>query len=191
MNKIALILTIAAFAGMFVACESSPTPPEKISGEKILTSIGERSITFNIGELDGIEKFNPKDIDLSDIESIQLKSRESLSQKDREDVSTIMREFMNAENNAAELDVELLMSEEPVEDGVFVFSIETPKAQNLAVQMYDEEGFEMAANNKIALHEGTNFKALNVKSLENGQYIFLLKDDFGREIMRKLTVEHQ
>jgi hypothetical protein len=57
--------------------------------------------------------------------------------------------------------------------------------------MYDEEGFEMAASNKIDLKEGKNFKALNVKSLEEGQYLFILKDDAGNELMRKVVIEQQ
>lgn len=191
MTRITQLLTIAAFAGLFVACQSNAPAPEKISGEQLLSNINERSMSVDINALDEVEKFEASDIEISNIENIQLKSRESLSQKDREDLSAVMREFMSAENVAAQLDVELMMSDEPVGDGVFVFSIETPKTQNLAVQMYDEEGFEMAANNRISLQEGTNYKALNVKSLEDGQYIFLLKDDYGREMMRKITVKHQ
>lgn len=190
MNKITKFATFAAFAVLFVACQNNSPAPEKISGEALISTINERNMTVNFNQLEGIDLFDASTLKGTEIENIQLKSRESLSQRDREDVSTIMREFMSAEKVNAELDVQLLMSDAPVEDGVFVFSIETTEKQNLAIEMYDEEGFEMAANNRISLHEGINYKALNVKSLESGQYMFLLKDDLGRELIRKITVKH-
>jgi len=191
MKKITQLATIVFFATFFVACQNNTPEPKVISGKELVANINERNLTVNFDELEAIDLFDASNIPSQDIGTIQLKSRESLSQRDREDVSAIMKEFMRAEKVNAELDIQVLMSDETVEDGIFVFSIETANKQTLAIEMFDEEGFEMAANNRISLHEGINYKALNVKSLEDGQYMFLLKDDLGRELMRKVTVEHQ
>ena len=98
---------------------------------------------------------------------------------------------MSAEKEAQLLDVNFTMSDEPVENGVFIFGIETENAKDLTVEMFDEEGFGMVANNKFDINEGSNYKALNVNSMESGDYIFRLKDDQGRELERSVTIDHK
>ena len=57
--------------------------------------------------------------------------------------------------------------------------------------MFDEEGYEMAANNKFEINEGSNYKALNVTSMDSGDYLFRLKDDQGRELVRTVNIAHE
>lgn len=108
---------------------------------------------------------------------------------DAQAVMNINESLMGAEKEAQLLDVNFTMSDEPVENGMFIFGIETEDAKNLTIEMFDEEGFGMVANNKFEINQGNNYKALNVKSLDNGTYNFRLKDDAGKELNRQVTVK--
>jgi hypothetical protein len=107
---------------------------------------------------------------------------------DAQAVMNINATLMGAEKEAQLLDVNFTMSDEPVENGMFIFGIETADAKSLNIEMFDEEGYAMVANNKFDITEGNNYKALNVKSLENGSYTFRLKDDSGKELSRTVKV---
>ena len=91
----------------------------------------------------------------------------------------------------AMVDVQLTMSDEPVEDGILVFSLDAQDSKKVELQMFDEEGFGMAANNTIGVNQGKNYKALNVTGLDNGTYTLLLKDEDGRELRQKIKVNKQ
>lgn len=106
-------------------------------------------------------------------------------------LTNIHRNLMAAENEAELLDIKFSMSDEPVENGVFIFGIESADNKILTIEMYDEEGFHLTANNKFHIQEGNNYKALNVSGMENGTYVFRLRDDKGREINRKVDIAHE
>lgn len=108
---------------------------------------------------------------------------------DAQDIMNINSTLMGADKEAQLLDVNFTMSDEPVENGMFIFGIETKDAKSLKIEMFDEEGYAMVANNKFDITEGNNYKALNVNSLENGSYSFRLKDDTGKELNRTVTVK--
>jgi len=110
---------------------------------------------------------------------------------DAKDVMGINVALMGTEKEAQLLDVEFTMSDEPVENGMFIFGIETEDAKDLTLEMYDEEGFAMVANNKFEVTEGNNYKALNVESLGAGSYNFRLKDDAGKELNKVVTVSEK
>lgn len=109
--------------------------------------------------------------------------------EDAQAINDINTAFMSADKEAQLLDVNFTMSDEPVENGMFIFGIETEDAKSLNIEMYDEEGYAMVANNKFDITQGNNYKALNVKSLDNGSYTFRLKDDAGKELNRTVTVK--
>lgn len=126
-------------------------------------------------------------LETSDIvASAQARNAEN---EDAQVVSDINTAFMSADKEAQLLDVEFTMSDEPVENGMFIFGIETDDAKSLQIEMYDEEGYSMVANNKFDITQGNNYKALNVKSLDNGSYTFRLKDDMGKELSRTVNVK--
>lgn len=108
---------------------------------------------------------------------------------DAADIANLNNSLMAADKEAQLLDVKFNMSDEPVDNGMFVFGIETEDAKNLTMQMYDEEGFGMVANNQFQVNKGENYKALNVNALENGSYVFRLKDDNGKELQKTVVVE--
>jgi hypothetical protein len=109
--------------------------------------------------------------------------------EDAQDINDINTAFMSADKEAQLLEVNFIMSDEPVENGMFIFGIETDDAKSLKIEMYDEEGYSMVANNQFDITQGNNYKALNVKSLDDGAYTFRLKDDAGKELNRTVTVK--
>ncbi|CAA6816428.1 MAG: Unknown protein [uncultured Aureispira sp.] len=110
---------------------------------------------------------------------------------DAQDIMNMNAALMGTEKEAQLLDVDFTMSDDPVENGMFIFGVETKDAKDLTLEMFDEEGFAMVANNKFEVTEGNNYKALNVQSLDAGSYNFRLKDDAGKELNRVVTVSEK
>jgi hypothetical protein len=126
-----------------------------------------------------------------DAKKIEVFGRLKDISDDKEDaafVKNVLNTLFGAEKKAQQLDVEFLMSEEPIEDGKFVFSIKANDNKDLHFQMYDEEGFDMVASNQFKVTTGNNYKALNLNDFDSGTYIFKLTDDAGRELVRKVEV---
>lgn len=126
------------------------------------------------------------------IETANIITMKRLSEEDA-DAQAIMginQALMGTEKEAQLLDVKFSMPDEPVDNGIFIFGIETENAKNLTLEMFDEEGYAMVANNKFEINEGNNYKALNVNTLENGTYNFRLKDATGKELNRQITIAH-
>lgn len=134
----------------------------------------------------GIE---PKDLDILTKDITALKSEISANVEATELVTSIFNALIAAENSANHLDLEFTMSEEPIDNGSFIFGINTNDAQDLTLMMYDEEGFGMVANNEFSVEEGNNYKALNVSALEAGSYIFKLRNEkAGKELVRRVEI---
>ena len=135
------------------------------------------------------EGIKPEDLDILSKDIKENQTEASANLEATELVTSIFNSLMAAENTANALEVEFTMSDTPVENGSFIFGIETANAQDLTLMMYDEEGFGMVANNKFAVKEGNNYKALNVTSLEPGAYVFKLRNDAeGKELVRRVEI---
>lgn len=132
--------------------------------------------------------FNGKMVTISTTDIVGTAQQLNAEDADAQAIMSLNQSLMGAEKEAQLLDVNFTMSDEPVENGMFVFGIETADAKNLTLEMFDEEGYSMVANNKFEITEGNNYKALNVKSLENGTYNFRLKDDSGKELTKQVKV---
>jgi len=104
-------------------------------------------------------------------------------------VATIYTSLMAAEKVAKMLDIEMIASDEPVQDDVFVFALKSEEQKNLTMKMFDEEGYELAAHRVMEVTEGSNYRNLNVKSLEDGTYMFQITDESGAEMNRKVTIK--
>jgi hypothetical protein len=61
-------------------------------------------------------------------------------------LKNIHRNLITAENKAELLDVKCSMSDEPVENGLFVFRIKSPDSKELIIEIYDEGRCELIAN---------------------------------------------
>ena len=106
---------------------------------------------------------------------------------DQSIVATIYTSLMAAEKVAKILDVELIAQDE-VNDDVFVFSLKSEEQKQLTMKMFDEEGYELAANRILQVEDGNNYNALNVQSLSDGTYKFQLTDDTGAEKTQTVTI---
>ncbi|BDS09878.1 hypothetical protein [Aureispira anguillae] len=132
--------------------------------------------------------FDGQMISLKTDDIIDVSKKTSAENQDAMDVMSINQNLMGAEKEAQLLDVNFTMSDEPVDNGMFIFGIETEDAKDLILEMRDEEGFALVANNKFEIIEGNNYKALNVSSLDNGIYNFRLKDETGKELNRQINI---
>ncbi|WMX16767.1 MULTISPECIES: hypothetical protein [unclassified Aureispira] len=119
---------------------------------------------------------------------INISEKMSAEDQDAMDIMNVNQKLMGAEKEAQLLDVNFTMSDEPIENGMFIFGIETDDAKELILEMRDEEGFSLVANNAFKINEGQNYKALNVSSLDKGTYNFRIKDDAGRELNRAIQI---
>lgn len=165
--------TVFFLALSIIACEADPNRTSYMASTAINMNpsvTGQNEFKFDATNIDVMEPVGMKAISEEDV------------------LNNIHRTFMAAENEAELLDVKFSMSDEPVENGLFIFSIESPDSKKLIIEMYDEEGYALTANNAFQVEEGNNYKALNVKNMKNGEYIFRLKDEEGREITRNVDV---
>lgn len=117
---------------------------------------------------------------------IKLQKQE-LANEDDEAAKQIFNSLMTTEA-AAMTDVALTMADEPVED-ILVFGLDAESSKDITLQMYDEEGFALAANNTLQVNQGKNYRALNVQNLDNGNYTLILKDEDGKELRQKVAIQ--
>lgn len=107
---------------------------------------------------------------------------------DKQIVTTIYTTLMAAEKVAKTLNIEMT-SDDEVNDDVFVFSLKSQEQKDIAIQMFDEEGYEIAADRVLEVTEGNNYNALNVKTLDDGTYIFKIQDESGAEMTKKIKID--
>jgi hypothetical protein len=104
---------------------------------------------------------------------------------DERTVTTIFTTLMAAERVAKMLDAELI-ADEKVEDDVYVFSLKSNEQQELAMKIFDEEGYEYAGNIFEAV-DGTNYRTVNVETLKDGTYTLKLQNG-DKELTQKMVV---
>ncbi|CAA6829543.1 MAG: Unknown protein [uncultured Aureispira sp.] len=132
--------------------------------------------------------FGGKMVSLNMDDIINISEKMSMEDQDAMNIMNVNQKLMSAEKEAQLLDVNFSMSEEPIDNGMFVFGIQTEDAKELTLEMHDEEGFALVANNMFEVSEGQNYKAINVSSLDKGTYNFRIKDDAGHELNRQLNI---
>lgn len=186
MKNLSKLLMLVAVVIVAASCDSDVKPSATVVDTQTTNNTrggaAEAITAVNTYTLDGVQ------LDLSKVEQIDLQMMEGAEGADAAAIANINSSLMGAEKEAQLLDVKFSMSEEPVENGIFVFGIETNEQKDLTLQLYDEEGFQLAAHNQIAVNEGNNYKALNVNSLDNGSYTFRLTDAEGKELSRSVTI---
>lgn len=109
---------------------------------------------------------------------------------DQQIVATIYTSLMAAEKVAKVLNIEMV-SEDEVNDDVFVFSLKSEEQKNLTMKMFDEEGYELSANRVLNVENGNNYNALNVQSLDDGTYKFQLTDESGAEMTKTVILNRK
>lgn len=185
--KLFLYLLIFLSSLLIVSCSDSNASNQTSyigTASELDTHRGSQALSQQIERfsLDSLE------IDLTSLEVITLQKSEA-QDEDMLVLLELNHTLMSAEKMEQLLDVKFTMSDEPVKDGNFVFGIESNETQKLTLEMFDEEGYQMTANNMFTVNSGHNYKSLNVKSMDSGSYLFRLKDDSGKELVKKLTIE--
>jgi len=183
------LVALAAYTFSSCACDCEKKTASTLIDTKDDVSATTRGMKSMNDAFTNVESFKYEG-NLDNIEVIgKIADGNINSEDDAEAIKSIMRILMGAENPNQQLDLQLSMSDEPIEDGMFVFSIKSPDEKNLTLQMYDEEGFDMVAYNKLQLNSGNNYKVLNINEFENGTYLFKLTDDGGKEMIRRVSVD--
>lgn len=187
MKNISKLLTLVAVVLFAISCDNANQ-----SGSTTIASSNEIDLNSHRGAKEShqaVDRFSLTDIDVN-LDAMETVAMQQMNQDDADaaDIMNINSSLMAAEKEAQLLQVRFSMSDEPVENGMFIFSIESPEGKNLTLEMYDEEGYDKVANNKFAVTEGNNYKALNVESMDEGDYLFRLKDDEGRELVRTVNI---
>ena len=112
-----------------------------------------------------------------------------MQESDDEDIiNGIKNTLMSAEKEKALLSLSFVASDEPVDNGLFVFNIKLVQEKSLNFKIYDEEGYELG-HNDLNLTAGENYKALNVKSFEDGHYLLRLEDEAGAEYEHSFAIQ--
>lgn len=188
MSKLLILVAVVLFA---VSCDNTNQATQSA------TIVDEHTIDLNSHrgaktQYQAVDRFSLADINVN-LEAMETVAMEmnAAENADAQAVMNINQALMGAEKEAQLLDVNFSMSDEPVENGMFIFSIESPDAKNLTLEMFDEEGYSKTANNSFDVNEGNNYKALNVNSMENGDYLFRLKDTEGRELVRTVNIANK
>lgn len=134
--------------------------------------------------------FQGQKITLNTADIIMASQKAGAAEADAEVVTDLNSAFMGAEKTAQILDVTFTASEEAVENGMFIFGIQSENAKDLVMEVFDEEGFSQVANNSFSINgeNANNYKALNVQALDNGVYNFRLRDNEGKELNRQVKV---
>ena len=182
-NYMNLFLMAVATILVAASCESN-----NVSTAENTVNADQAKVTRAAGVEQGTQtiEFQGKTINLTAEDIIQI--TQEVGAADADVVSKLNSKFMGAEKTAQTLDVTFTAADEPVENGMFIFGIQTEEGKDLVMEVFDEEGFAMVANNQFSVTEGNNYKALNVNSLDNGVYNFRLKDQEGKELNRQVKV---
>ncbi len=197
------LLSMALFA--FTACQPECNCPDtsltreledtRPFRQRLVTSVGDQ-----VGQLPTVGQFKfsmdmipegvpPKALEVFSNTTIEAKAENFANVEATELVTSIFNALIAAESPASQLDVKFFVADAPVEDGRLLFNLQTSKLQDLTLTMYDEEDFAQVANNKLNLVEGNNYRALNVSSLEPGDYILRLTDEStSKELVRRVEI---
>lgn len=193
MKTVSQFLTLAILFALAISCDSNSN-----EGKTAETASVEQKLDINAnrgaeGANQAIARFSLDDIQINveELEAFKVQTVAAAADADAMKLMRVNESLMAAEKEAQILDVNFSMSDEPVGNGMFVFSIESPDNKGITLEMFDEEGYNLAANNTFVVNEGNNYKALNVNSLDNGDYLFRLKDDQGRELARTVSIDHK
>lgn len=181
-------LFFAATATLLLAasCDTAPQTQKTVDLEsaKLTRTVASEAKAIQV-------EFEGKTITLNTEDIVGTAQAMSAADQDAQKLMAVSSSLAAAEKEAQILDVNFVMSDEPVENGMFIFGIETEEAKELTMEVLDEEGFSTVANNQFQVNQGNNYKALNVQSLDNGSYNFRLTDKQGRELNRTVMVAGQ
>lgn len=203
-TSLKLLAVAISFGALATSCKTDcpqcppqskcPTIDPTVRGNnvKLKTALAS-SFKDEVAQLKTIQRFKFKnEVKIAGLSVLLSKASEAEvtnTDNDADLINSIFNSLMLAESKASALDVEIVMSDAPVEDGIFVFGLKSATARDLTLQMFKEVDFELVASSKLVLTPGNNYKALNVKDFEAGAYILKMQDPEDKsELVRRLVI---
>lgn len=193
MKTVSQLLAFTILVILAVSCDSNSTDQKATAVATEGKTLDLKANRGSKGGQQSIARFSLDDVNINveTLEAFKIEAAAAAADADAMALMRVSETLVAAEKEAQILDVNFSMSDEPVGNGMFVFSIESPDNKAITLEMFDEEGYNLAANNSFVVNEGNNYKALNVNTLDNGDYLFRLKDDQGRELARTVSIDHK
>lgn len=88
------------------------------------------------------------------------------------------------------LDVNFTMNDAPIENGLFIFGVETEENKNLTFELFEKETNNLLMQCTFGTTQGNNYKALNVSRIASGSYTFRIYNEDMKELYRTLSIKH-
>lgn len=108
---------------------------------------------------------------------------------DTEFITAIHTTLLSAEKVSKIAGFELIHSDDPIRDDIYVFALKTEQEQKLVMQIFDEEGYEQVGHAQIQTTHGKNYRGLNVRNLEDGAYVLKFVDEEGNTHSSQFRIE--
>lgn len=85
----------------------------------------------------------------------------------------------------------LHFNETEIEDDLLVFGLESDLEINLNLELISDKALVYAADKKVTIPSKLVFKAVKLNKLKAGTYYFILSDEKGNELIKKIKVSHR
>jgi hypothetical protein len=85
----------------------------------------------------------------------------------------------------------LHFNESEIEDDLMVFGLESDLNKNLSLELIAENAQSYKADKVVSIPAKLVFKAVKLNKLKAGKYYFILRDDTGNELVRKIKISHR
>ena len=112
----------------------------------------------------------------------------SSDEADRLAILSIHEALIGAEKEPKFLELNLLLSNAPIQKELFVFAIESETPKDLKIEVFDEEDFQMVLQCFFNIPKRGAFYAIDAEYIEDGGYHLRLTDDDGAELNRQIKI---
>lgn len=157
---------------VFFSCGKSKSSKGKDLQEKS-TNVSKESVKLD-PEKDFIEiKSNGKTAESAEFVKKALKDSAQISAK------------VSLEN------ILLHFNESEIDDDLLVFGLESDLNINLSLELIAENAESYKADKSLSIPSKLVFKAVKLNKLKAGSYYFILRDDTGNELIKKIKISHR
>lgn len=84
----------------------------------------------------------------------------------------------------------LLFKDSEIDADLLVFGLESDLNKNLSLDLIAENAQSYSAVKSINIPSKLVFKAVKLNKLKSGKYYFILRDETGNELIRKIKISH-
>ncbi len=82
-------------------------------------------------------------------------------------------------------------NESEIEDDLLVFGLESDLNKSLSLELIAENAQSYKADKALSIPSKLVFKAVKLNKLKAGNYYFILRDDAGNELVKKIKISHR